>query len=47
MLLKIPKILPAENAEEPVENKKWLEAIFWQNWVNEKIVPEQSSFQIR
>jgi hypothetical protein len=33
----IPKILHVKNEEDPVENKKWLGAMFWQNWVNEKM----------
>jgi hypothetical protein len=35
----ILKILHAENEENQVlENKKCLGALFWQNWVNKKIV---------
>jgi hypothetical protein len=38
ILVNIPKILHVKNEEDPVENKKWLGAMFWQNWVNEKMV---------
>jgi hypothetical protein len=38
ILVNIPKILHVRNEEDPVENKKWLGAMFWQNWVNEKMV---------
>jgi hypothetical protein len=31
-----PKKLHAKNEEDPVENKKWLGAMFWQNGLNEK-----------
>jgi hypothetical protein len=35
---KYPQILHAENEEDPVENKKWLGAMFWRNLVSEKMV---------
>jgi hypothetical protein len=38
ILVNIPKILHVKNEGDPVENKKWLGAMFWQNWVNEKMV---------
>jgi hypothetical protein len=38
ILVNIPKKLHVKNKEDPVENKKLLGAMFWQNWVNEKMV---------
>jgi hypothetical protein len=32
------KILHAKNGKDPLENKKCLGAMFWPNWVNEKMV---------
>jgi hypothetical protein len=37
ILVNSPKILHVKNEEDPVENKKWLGAMFWQNWVNERM----------
>jgi hypothetical protein len=38
ILVYIPKILYVKNEEDPVENKKWLGAMFWQNLMNQKMV---------
>jgi hypothetical protein len=43
ILVNIPKILYTKNEEDPVENKKkWVGAMFWKNWVNEKMVKFRS-----